>query len=458
MEEHRKRFDRFDAIIILLSIIIMAGLILAPFKAKPFGDYDFHKETVILTDYIKGKTDYSKVVITRAPGPILFYTIPYLLIPAGSSDSVYWYAGVIWTNIFMIVSMLLLRRTGRNLFNDFIGKLAVVLFFIFPIHIYYSLGILAESVAFFSVCIATYGYSLWKRNKDSGGDSRLGWGLMTGGLIFLILNRPNALLVLGFLILVLLWAYWKEKAFFNRFASGLFISFIVVLCVGFGILNIAKKITEGKTSSSQERVLMFVVHEGRFQFRDEPLDLRYWDDAYRIGSRDYAGWVHSQDSIHQSRKITKESFVDAYKGWIIKDIKANPMITIRQFFIRAFYGHIYIINSASSDRFKVGPIPGKVVYFLIHIAVNLINMLILICSIVFLFKYRRWLIRLWPLWTIWFALVIFHGFTYMEPRYLMPSKPGMALMTAVVLANSGIMRKFARVFKLNLSSIEFHGA
>ena len=70
---------RVNLIIILISSLMMLVVLNLPFKAKPFGDDTFHVEAKNMARYIKGDVSYDKVTVTKAPGPIIFYTIPYLI-------------------------------------------------------------------------------------------------------------------------------------------------------------------------------------------------------------------------------------------------------------------------------------------------------------------------------------------------------------------------------------------
>ena len=50
----------------------------------------------------------------------------------------------------------------------------------------------------------------------------------------------------------------------------------------------------------------------------------------------------------------------------------------------------------------------------------------------FLVKEKK-LIKYWVFWGITLSLLVFHGLTYMEPRYIFPSKVALYLMSAAGL-------------------------
>ena len=180
---------RIDLTIVFVSMIMMLIVLTLPFKAKPFGDITFNEESKNLALFIKGKVPFDEVAITAAPGPIIFYTPAYLVAPSDATDNQLWVYGVIFTSIIITISLLLIFRIGTSFFSKEIGLLSILLFFIFPIHCYYSLGILAEAPAFFSLTLALYGWTIAYNQPRK----KLGWVIMTLGILFLILNRPNAI-------------------------------------------------------------------------------------------------------------------------------------------------------------------------------------------------------------------------------------------------------------------------
>jgi 4-amino-4-deoxy-L-arabinose transferase-like glycosyltransferase len=233
MKKLKSIFSKFDFIIIIISIVTLFIVLNLPFKAKPFGDDTFHLEAKKIALYIKGNVSFDQVTITKAPGPVLFYTIVYVLVPSDASDNTYWSYAVIFTSILLIISMLLIFRICKCMFSSNIGFLSVVLFFLFPIHFYYSLGILAEVPAFFSLTIALFGWSkVFKRVND-----KTGWALFILGSCFLILNRPNALLLLPISLAIVFYAYFRNKLFFNKFGLKIMTAVFIIGFLSFAFLE-----------------------------------------------------------------------------------------------------------------------------------------------------------------------------------------------------------------------------
>lgn len=416
---------RINIGIILISSLMMLVVLNLPFKAKPFGDDTFHIEAKNMARFIKGDVGYDKVTITKAPGPILFYTIPYIIAPSSATDNQLWVYATVFTFLIVTISLLLIFSIGSSFFSKEVGLLAVLLFFVFPIHCYYSLGILAEVPAFFSLTVALYGWSIAFQNPN-----RIkGWILLIFGLWFLILNRPNTMLILGLGFLIIAYSFFKRKDFFKKYGKKLAVTFCCVGLLGFVVLQLAKVITGTKSNQNQEGLFYYVAHIGRFQFREEPTDFRFWDNDNRADSKDYQDWVKSGTELAVIMDKTHRSSNEVYKEFLINDAFEHPFWFTRQFFVKCFYGHVYLINSVQPKDFHLGPITGATAYWFVMLIINCVNLLLIFGAFVFLFKEKN-IINYWPFWSVILALLIFHGLTYMEPRYMFPSRVALYLMSA----------------------------
>ncbi len=431
--------------IILTSVMSMIAVASLPFKIKPFGDDTFHEESRDLALFLKGQFDASNVRITKAPGPVLFYTPAYFFAPSGSDDETLWFYGVAMTTILLTVSMLLLYRSALALFSRKTALLTVLLFLVFPIHCYYSLGIVGEVPAFFSMSLAIFG---WSRCVENPNRSR-GYWLIALGLLLLVLNRPNAMLVLCCIPLVMAYSYIWAKPFFYRHSRRLAAVFTAVLILGISCLQVAKSISGPDKSYTQETLLYYVLHEGRFQFREEPLDWRYWESTNRPDSRDYLNWKQSHRELHEVMANSGRVYKDVYREWLVADALDNPGLLIRQFFVKVAFGHVYIVNSVTPQNFSMGPFKGPAAYYALHAVINLVNLAIVTGMLIFLFSEKNHL-RVWLLWSAILALIAFHALSYMEPRYLFPSKAALHILAAAGLMRIGavasLMNRLERIF------------
>ncbi|WP_310378255.1 phospholipid carrier-dependent glycosyltransferase [Flavobacterium sp.] len=419
---------RFNLVVVVISLLLMLVVLNFPFKANKFGDITFHEESKNLALFIKREISFDKVLITKAPGPLLFYTPVYLLAPVDATDDQLWTYAVVFTFLISTISLLLIFRIATSFFSKEVGLLSVLLFFIFPIHCYYSLGILAEIPAFFSLALAICGWTIAFKepNKKSG------WIMLTLGLLLFILNRPNAMLLLGIGFLVVLFSFYKDKAFFKNYGKKMMLTFLIVGLLISGFLKLAKNITETKSVGSQESYFYYVAHIGRFQFREEPMDLRFWESDNRPDSRDYQNWIKNGAKLDSVITSTNRSYNDVYKEFIINDVLTNPFWFTRQFFIKCLYGHINIISKVQPSQFDLGPFKGAFGFWSLLLIINSINLIVLLGVGLFLFNEKN-LIQYWIFWGITIALLVFHGLTYMEPRYIFPSKVALYIMSAAGL-------------------------
>ncbi|WP_264520789.1 glycosyltransferase family 39 protein [Flavobacterium sp. N1994] len=412
----------------LISATMMLIVLNLPFKAKPFGDNTFHVESKNLARYLKGDVSYDKVTITKAPGPIIFYTPAYFIASSKATDNQLWVYATVFTFIIVTISLLLIFKIANALFSKEVGLLTILLFFAFPIHCYYSLGILAEVPAFFSLTLALYGWTIAFQNPNK----KTGWILLILGMWFLILNRPNTMLILGLGFLIVGYSYFKRKEFFKIFGKKLLLTFCCVGLLGYGALQAAKAITGTKSYENQEGLFYYVAHMGRFQFREEPTDFRFWDNDNRADSKDYQNWGKSGTELSGIMDKTHRSSNEVYKEFLINDAFEHPFLFTRQFFVKCFYGHVYFINSVTPEKFHLGPIHGPIAYWFVILLINCINLLLIFGAFVFLFKEKN-LIHYWLFWAVIVALLIFHGLTYMEPRYMFPTRVALYLMSAAGL-------------------------
>ena len=364
---------RITVFIVLVSSLLMMLVSNLPFKANKFGDMNFHTESKNLALFVKGKVGFGKVVITKAPGPILFYTPVYLLAPANATDAQLWLYAVIFLSIITTLSLLLIFRIGCIFFSKEVGFLAVLLFFIFPIQCYYSLGILAEIPAFFSLTLAIFGWVLAYEEPHK----KRGWFMLNFGIWFLIMNRPNAMLLLGLLFSVIVYSFFQNRTFFKNYGKKLSLTFITVTIFSFGGLQLAKFTTIKKSGENQESLFYFVAHIGRFQFREEPLDFRFWDNNNRSDSKDYQNWVKSRRELATEMTQTNRSFNEVYSHFLVHDIIAHPFWSTRQFFVKCLYGHLNIISKVRPDEFKLGPFRGAIGYWSFLFILNSINILVI---------------------------------------------------------------------------------
>ena len=242
-------FDWFDGICVVALLLSFVFISRLPFGPSKYSDGYFHEEAKQVARVIRGIDPWRDIQIARAPGPVLYYAAPYLLVPTDSRDETYWRFGVAWNALWMLVAVLLIRRTGDLLAGDRAGKIAAALCLILPFGAYYSFGISAETPACVASAVFAYGWARWRMSQSSRLLDRASL-IALAGLIGLLFCRPNALIVVG-IAAVCGFNLWKRHPG-CRLAEARF----AVLCVA----------TSHKASPSQRKILPKMASQIRAAF------------------------------------------------------------------------------------------------------------------------------------------------------------------------------------------------
>jgi len=421
------RLDWIDAMLLVVLLVEVVAVSLLPFGTQRFGDRNFYLEARALASALRHAGAWSQISVSQGPAPVIYYAIPFLAVPPGSADRIYWWAGFIWNICWLAVALSCLRRAASALAGPVAGVAAGLLVLASPFSVYYSFGVDAEPPAYLGAAILAYA---WATSRTSQPNPGVAW-LSVGALAWFLLSRPNAVLVLPLLALAALMLSRRHagRADARRMARlvGFAASGILVITV------LLRAISNQAGGGHQLANLSHVLFHGRFQYRNEPFDWRYWDNETRQGSIDYSAWERTDDSLTRESRARGIPISSLQWRWIRQDAWAKPGVTVQSAGIRLLTLNLAFVNSRSPEAFRVGPVSGYVVYWLFHLAVNLSWLTVLTLCV--WHAVRHWGELAWyaPLWGPWVALLIFHVFTYAEPRYLFPGQPGLIVMAAGLL-------------------------
>jgi hypothetical protein len=195
-----------------------------------------------------------------------------------------------------------------------------------------------------------------------------------------------------------------------------------------------KHLPKQRGVSTQASNLSDVLFFGSFQFRSEPWDWRFWGKATRQGSVDYKNWVDTRNVLLEKAALSGESISRLQLDWTLQDVMRHPVKRLQMCAVRVLALNVWIEGSTKPSTFHLGPLRGRPAYILFHIALNGVALLSLIGSAWFLCIHRCRFLAYWPLWAPWLGLLLFHAFTYSEPRYMLPAQPGLAVMAACALS------------------------
>ncbi len=399
--------------ILIINSVLLYILINSPLKTRKFGDGDFHTETKIIAQFIWGETEYDKISVTKAPGPVLYYLLPYVISGKNSDENTNWSYSMIWNAICLSIAIFLLADSAIRLTsNNLAGIITVVITFIIPQHLYYSSGILAESGAFIGCSGVLNGFTrIFKNDKTT---SKRGISMLSVGLILLILCRPNAVLVIGILFAITILLLKIKSDLVKPIGFALIITFLVISCTSVLVRNLPNK----RQTLTQLDYFSYVAIQGNFQFREEPLDWRFFDKSTKGDSKDMLNFFKLMDELKQKRVKEKKTVTEVNLEWVINDIKNHPFIYARQFFIKILYGHALMFSSVKPENFSLGPLKGENGYNVFYYGINCMNVSLILLALITILKRNKWetMIILSP----WIALIVFHACTYMEYRYMFP--------------------------------------
>lgn len=408
------------------AALMFAGFALTPFRPSKFGDRNFHVEAKRLSAAIRGAVPMADFRISKAPGPVFYFTVPYLFVAPGSPEEDFWRAAVLWSAICVCLAMVLLRRTGEEIGGPRLGWIALALALFPPFVVYYSFGILSEPPAFIAAVLIGYGWVRWLKRRERP-VLTWSWWLTWGGVAFLLLCRPNALFLVVAAALCAL-GFLRSREAIRRSAAIFILSGLAVpLATTLGSVLLVRALGGGW----QERNLAHVVMQSRFQFRDEPWDWRYWQKRYREGSRDHAAFLATEERLMKQAGGSDKAFVDLEWDWIRKDVASHPFLSLRMIAVRALALNLVWANN--NPDFSLNAARRNPVSVGFHLVLNLIYNGVLVLAILYLLKNRRAIPWTWALWAPWLALFLFHVLTYVEPRYLIPGRPGIAVLAALML-------------------------
>jgi hypothetical protein len=425
--QRRRPWDLSDVAIGGAVLLLFAIVFYLPFKPNKFGDRFFHEDAMALASAVRGSGQWSDVRIRLAPGPVLFYAVPYLFVPPGSPEDAYWRAAVAFTIPGAVLAVLLIRRAAANLGGKSAGIAAAGFALAAPFAVYYGYGITAEPLAYCGMASLVYGWS-----RVAGG-ARAGILAAASGLSALVLARPNAALLFLFLAAAVT-ALWRSSDPARRaMARNAALAGTVAVAVIAGVFALVAVLQRSRPHLSQSANFYYVAFHGSFQFRTEPLDWRYWDDAARVGSVDYRNCAATNARLIAESHASGQTLPALQKRWILDDIASHPLVRLRMAFVRLFAMHIWVANSQSPAKFHMGPLRGPAPYFAFHALVNSVFFFVVGATLWLLWRCRREFAANWALWAPWAALTLFHALVYSEPRYLFPVQPALCVGAALAV-------------------------
>ncbi|MDI6034148.1 hypothetical protein QLS91_13790 [Flavobacterium sp. LB2P84] len=349
---------------------------------------------------------------------LFYYIVPYSLAYVFHNDAVYYLFGVVFNSVILCLSIhYLFKSLDLMNFSTKSKFWTVLVLNLFPIHVYYGFGILAETGSFFAVCLFVY---FWVKITIGKSYSFADFILLAFSIGMLIGFRPN-LFPFVFLFLV----YFLILKLENKYK-------VVFISTLFGILLFLTS-AEGRLSATdgdfKKEIFRKQLLWSRFELRDEPFNWLPQHGQDEFVSSDYLNNLLKRrelDSICELQKLDKTAY---YIDWVADDILTHPLLTLRQYSLKFFQSQSFIISplmkSNKSNWIKYG----------IHFYINSINYVLIFSSIfgVFLLIKIRTYRLLIPFLFLWFWSLLYVFVFHSEQRYMFPMRPVLVFLFAFTI-------------------------
>ena len=183
---HERQLPRVVALLVL-HFILASVLLTLGVHPKPYGDEEYSSAAVGLVRRIAGDTA-SPVRLIKGPLTSIFYT------PAATVGILAGRTAMLSAARLMnlvVVTLGIAAVLAEHRMNRKLSLLMLGFFLLSPAYVYYSLGMLAEPIAFAAVCAL---YVIWNRIMRPGSSIRK-TALLSGALVVLGGIRPNLALL-----------------------------------------------------------------------------------------------------------------------------------------------------------------------------------------------------------------------------------------------------------------------
>lgn len=377
-----------------------------PFKPKPFGDGQFHEGTKQLIEFIingfQGNITIDKGFLT-----LFCYLIPYSIVYVFHDDNLFFYSGVIFSCLFVCYSIHLLFKSLEIMqFTNNAKFLTLFLLSIFPIHIYYAMGIIGEVFAFFAVSSFVY---LWIKITQSKNNSKSDFLFLGLSLVLLYGIKPT---MIPFILLFTLYLLIGK----NKISNKIIFSAVII---SIPLLVLTEKKLDDTGFEFKNTVFRNQILWSRFELRDEPFNWlpQHGQDGFE--SKDYLNNLKKRRELDSICVVNNYDKTTYYIDWVKKDIISNPFLTLRQYSLKFFQSQSFIISPLMKSN------KSNLIKFGVHFYINLINYIFIIIGLFSMYKllkiknYKLFIpfLLFWG-WSLCYVFV-FHS----EQRYMFPTRP-----------------------------------
>ncbi|MGV8995192.1 MAG: hypothetical protein ACOH1O_13915 [Flavobacterium sp.] len=411
MHKTLEKVVKFPFLITAFTCLIFFFL---PFKPKPFGDGEYNEGTINLIEFILNNFS-GNVRIDKGLFTLIYYLLPYSIVYYFKTASFYFAAGAVFNCLTTCLAVKYIFKAFELMsFSSKTKLIILVLLSLFPIHIYYAFGVLAEPPAFLIVSLFVY---FWIKTSYIGDFSTKNLFLLAILNVALVGVRPNLLpFVAAFLIIILFAKFcWRSKMIY----MATFFSF-------FFLLFFAEKAINNTDGEFKKKVFRYQILWSRFELRDEPYNWLPQHGQDEFASSDYLNNLKKRAELDNIIEVNEYDPTSYYLKWVLNDIKENPFLTLRQYSLKFFQGQSFIISPLmKSDK-------SPMIKYGIHLFINSINFILIFSSIfglLILYRNNQTLLLL-PFFFLWGWSLLYIFIFHSEQRYMFPARPILIFLTA----------------------------
>lgn len=395
---------------------------LLPFKPKPFGDGDYHLGTIQLIDFIANGFS-GNVMINKGFVTLFCYLPAYLVAYPFHSDAVYFACGVVFGCFFVCLAVkLLFDAFGLMGFSGRTKLIVLTLLSLFPVHVYYAMGIIGEAFAFFASAVFVY----FLCRIYQGNALPKYYAALALSLILIYGMKPS---MLPFVIVCAGYVLAVKSARRQK------LTFAAVMLLLPALIMLEQRL-DHSGMEFKSRVFRYQILWSRYELRDEPLNWMPQHGQGAFASSDYMNNLKKRrelDSICETDQLEPTKY---YIDWVKNDIFSNPGLTLRQYFLKFFQSQSFVISPLmKSDK-------PTAVKWGIHIYINLINLVLVLFGLAGLYRlFREKKYRIaFPLLFFWGWCLLYICFFHSEQRYLFVFRSGLIFLSAYMI-DYGLKRK-----------------
>ena len=389
---------------------------LLPFKPKPFGDGDYHLGTIQLIDFMANGFS-GNVMINKGFVTLFCYLPSYLVAYPFHSDAVYFACGVIFGCFFVCLAVkLLFDAFGLMGFSDRTKLFVLLLLSLFPVHVYYAMGIIGEAFAFFAS--AAFVYFLVKIHKAHALPKH--YAALALSLILIYGMKPS---MLPFVVVCAGYVLVVKSAAKHRLA------FAAALLLLPALILLEQRLDQSGMEF-KSRVFRGQILWSRYELRDEPLNWmpQHGNDAF--ASQDYKNNLRKRKELDSICAVQGLDPTKYYIDWVKNDILTHPGITLRQYFLKFFQSQSFVISPLMKSN------KPAVVKYGIHAYINLINLVLVVLALFGLVKlYRNREYKLFfPFLFFWGWCLMYVCLFHSEQRYMFVFRPCLVFLSAYAIS------------------------